>query len=213
MFKKLSILFLVFLLPSFLLGKTHIKEKNEVGIHVVAFEYVKRRTAWMYNIEVFNPDKNMLTTKIYAKDETGKENKIAVEKFDKRGISKKFDNNNYISLRAELFQANKKIDEKSLTLPKVKAKIVNFSLKNDRWFLKVRNEAVESMEFKIILQEENSVGVKSILLEYETQNLDSQASHNRTSILKKLTINNRLTLIVKDIVSNKILDAKTITLE
>lgn len=217
MLRRTSPLVAIFLLslflPNILLAKAEEKKEKEVGIHITSFEYVKRRTAWMYNLEVFNPDKNMISAKIYAKNENNEEVEIALNKFNKRGISKKFDNKNYTSLRAEIFDTGKKLVDKTLSLPEVKAEIVSFSIRNDRWFLKVRNKTVESMEFKVIIQEENTTGLKSTVLEYETQNLDPEITHNRTSTLDNLTINNRLTLIVKDIVSNKTLAAKTIKLK
>jgi len=208
----MKILLIILLSSGLLFSKAEVK-KEEIGIQVTDFKYVKRRTAWMYNLEVFNPDKHMLTANIYAKDKNNKEIKIATNKFDKIGISKKFENKNYRSLRAEIFDKEKKLSEKSLVLPEIKAQVVSFSLRDNRWFLKVRNKTVESMEFKISLVEENTTGIKSTILAYETQNLDSEITHNRTGLLDNLVINNRLTLLVRDIVTNKVLAAKTITLK
>ena len=212
--KALNYLFLVLMVSTTsLFAKAEIKEDKKIQEEISKFEFVKRRTAWMYNLEVFNPDKNMLTAKIFAIDESNKELEIKVNKFDKIGISKKFENKNYKSLKAKLFKNSNKIDEKSIDLPKVMAEIVSFSVKSDRWFLKVRNKTFVSMEFKIVIAEEEPNGIKTTLLEYETQNLDSEITHSRTAVLQNTTVNNRLTLIVKDTVTDKILAAKTVTLK
>lgn len=211
------VLLLTLVFPLFLNAKVEIErktnEKELVSEHIMNFKLVKRRSSWMYDLEIFNPDKNMITAKIYAKTADGKEIELAVKKFEKRGISKVFENKDYRALRAEIFLAGKKMDEKSFEIPEVKAEIVSFSVRGDRWFLKVRNKTPEAMEFDISIIEENTAGVKADVLSYETQNLDPEITHSRTASLGKLTIGNRLTLIVKDKVTKRTLAAKTITLK
>lgn len=215
--KNLLVVVLVgLLLPTVTLSKTEeVKKetKKEVKIQIGIFKIVKRGTSWMYNLEVINPKKYTLTAKVFAKDSNGNEKEIEKTDFSKYGISKKFENNDYKSLRVELSKGKEKLDEKSVDLAQVKAEIINFSLKGERWFLKVRNKTTESMRFNIAIVEESTTGMKSTILEYKTQNLDPEITHSRTAALDKLNINDRLSLIVTDLVSKKVLAAKTITIK
>lgn len=195
---------------------------------IISAEAGKQRNSWQYNVAFQNPKNENLLLEVIGVYPNNRLGKVATQKVSgkKTGIMNgDFVNEGYKSLNFYLYKVasgktfadnKQKVDSRSATLPKIRAEITKLNVSsapNKSWSYVIKNTTSVPMKFNVSLIEEAPNGTNHGIANYNTGTIPPNGLHEKNGILGYLKKGNNLSLGIRHIPNNAVLDSESIKIQ